>query len=343
MKAIAKVRAAPGADLIDVDEPSVKRGHVKVRVMRTSVCGTDFHIYNWDEWSAKRIQPPRIIGHEMCGVIEEVGPGVADRKVGDYVASESHIVCGQCMQCRRKQGHVCSNTRILGVDVDGIFAPYVVVPAANARPTPTAVPPEVATIQDPLGNAIHTALSGPVYDRTILVTGCGPIGLFAIAVCKAKGARKVIATEVSEYRLGLAETMGADALLNPKSDDIEGAVRKLTRDGGVDGVLEMSGHPTALHQAVRLVRPGGRISLLGIFPATSLDVNMNDIIFKGLDVHGVVGRRLWDTWDQMFELLHHGLDVRPAITHTFHYTEFGEAMELIRKGECGKVVFHVND
>ncbi len=343
MQAIAKVRPEPGADLINVDEPHVKPGHVKVRVMRTSVCGTDVHIYKWDEWSARRIQPPRIIGHEMCGVVEEVGKGVFDRKPGDYVASESHIVCGHCVQCRRKQAHVCQNTRILGVDVDGVFAPYVVIPAENARPTSRSVPPEVATVQDPLGNAVHTALAGPLYDRSVLVTGCGPIGLFAIGICKAKGARRVIATEVSPYRLNLAAAMGADLLLNPKRDDVAKAVLKETRGVGVDAVLEMSGHPASLHQAIHLVRSGGRISMLGIFPTESLDVDFNEIIFKGIEIQGIVGRKLWDTWDRMYELLLHGLDVTPAITHTFHYTEFSSAMELIQRGECGKVVFHVSD
>ncbi|MEI6513734.1 MAG: L-threonine 3-dehydrogenase [bacterium] len=344
MQAIAKVERAPGAQLIEVNSPEIKPGHVRVKVLRTSVCGTDFHIFNWDEWSQGRIHPPRILGHEMCGIITEVGEGVSERKVGDYVASESHIVCGKCVQCLAGQGHVCKNTLILGVDVDGVFAPDIVIPEANARLTDTSVSPEIASIQDPLGNAIHAALATPLEGRTVLVMGCGPIGLFAIAVCKAMGAKQTIAVEVSPYRLNLAEAMGANVLLNPKNDNIEKTVLEYTGGIGVDVVLEMSGHPSSLNQAINLVRSGGRLSLFGIYPKSEIEVNLNEIIFKGLLIQGTVGRKLYETWDQMHELLSSGkLNVAPVITHTLHYTEFAEGMELIRSGNCGKLVFHVAD
>ncbi len=342
VKAIAKTQPAPGCDLIDVPEPSVTPGTVKVRVQRTSICGTDYHIWKWDPWAAGRIRPPRVIGHEWCGIVEEVGEGVERVRVGDFVAGESHIVCGECVQCRAGQGHVCANTRIIGVDIDGCFAPWLVVPEANARVTDTTVPPEVATVQDPLGNAVHTTLAGPIEGRSVLVLGMGPIGLFSVAIAKACGSDKVIVTEVSDYRLAMAEAVGADLLLNPTRDDVVKQVYDATGGVGVDVALEMSGHPQAFEQAVECTRAGGRISMLGIFPM-NLTVDMDKVIFKGLELQGIVGRRLWETWDQMGELLSSGrLDIRSVITHHLHYTEFDKAMELITKGECGKVVFTVD-
>jgi threonine 3-dehydrogenase len=343
MKAICKTRPAPGAELCEVEEPKLKAGHVLVRVLRTSVCGTDVHIYRWDPWAQSRLKPPLITGHEFCGIIEELGEDVEGLKVGDYVAGESHIICGHCLQCRLGQGHVCQNTRILGVDVNGCFAPYVVIPAANAQKTDRRIPPEVATVQDPLGNAVHTALSGPIAGATVLVTGCGPIGLFSIGVAKACAASKVIVTEVSPLRLQLAEAMGADVRLNPMQDDVLNVIQTETEERGVDVALEMSGHPSQLAIITRAIRPGGRISLLGIFSDT-VQTDLNALIFKGVEIDCIVGRRLYQTWETMQHLLLSGqLDVRPAITHQFHYTEFNRAMELIQKGECGKVVFHVGD
>lgn len=338
VKAIAKVRPEPGVELIDAPEPQVQPGTVKIQLEAASVCGTDLHIYSWDPWAASRILPPRIIGHEFCGTIVEVGEGVTDRKVGDFVASESHVVCGRCLQCRRGQGHVCANTKILGVDIDGGFAPYVVIPKDNARPTPRDIRAGIACFQDALGNGVHTALSGPVEDCSILITGLGPIGLFAAAVCRAMGAAKVVGTEVSDYRLQLAEKIGLDAVLNPKTDDLDTELGRIA-PGGFDGVLEMSGHPSQLALAVRQVRPGGRISLLGVFGDNEQCVRVNDLVFKGVDVHGIVGRRLYETWDQMQCLLAKGLDVSPVVTHELPYTDFAHAMELMKKGEAGKVVF----
>jgi len=339
VRAIAKVRPEPGAEIIEVDEPEAGPGQVKIRLEAASVCGTDLHIYSWDPWAASRIHPPRIIGHEFCGTIVEIGEGVTERKIGDFVASESHIVCGHCRQCRSGHAHVCVNTKILGVDVDGGFAPYVVVPWANAHLTPRSVPPMIAAFQDALGNAVHTALAGPVKDQIILITGMGPIGLFAASVCKAAGAARVIATEVSPYRIDLAEKVGVDYVLSPLKDDLPKRIEELA-PGGVDATLEMSGHASALELAVRMTRPGGRISLLGLYQDSMQCVDVNAIIFKGIDFQGIVGRRLPGTWQQMGDLLAGGkLNLEPVITHRMHYTEFQGAMELMRAGQAGKVVF----
>lgn len=339
VRAIAKVRAEPGVEIIEVDEPAAGPGQVKIRLEAASVCGTDLHIYSWDPWAASRIQPPRIIGHEFCGTVVEVGSNVKDRKVGDFVASESHIVCGHCRQCLSGQAHVCVNTKILGVDVDGGFAPYVVVPEANAHLTPRSVPPMIAAFQDALGNAVHTAMAGPLKDQIVLITGMGPIGLFAATVSKAAGAARVIATEVSPYRIGLAEKIGVDYVLSPLKEDLEARIAELA-PGGVDVTLEMSGHASALDLAVSVTRPGGRISLLGVYQESRQCVDVNALIFKGIDLQGIVGRRLPETWRQMGELLAGGkLNLEPVITHKMHYTEFHEAMELMRAGQAGKVVF----
>ena len=339
MRAIAKVRPEPGVTIIDAPEPQIQPGSVKIKLEAASVCGTDLHIYKWDPWSASRIVPPRIIGHEFCGTIVEVGEGVTDRNVGDFVSSESHIVCNHCLQCKHGQGHVCVNTRILGVDVDGGFAEFVVIPAQNARPTDRSIPKEIACFQDALGNAVHTALAGPVKNRTILITGMGPIGLFAATICQAMGAAKVVATEVSPYRIDLAHQIGLEDVLDPRRPDIDGVLQKLV-PGGFDATLEMSGHPTQLELAVRHTRPGGRISMLGVYPQSIQPIDLNAVIFKGIDLQGIVGRRLWETWDQMGELLKGGkLNLRPVITHQLHYTELSRAMELMKDGQAGKVVF----
>lgn len=339
MKAIAKVRPEPGVEIIEAPEPTVQPGTVKIKLEAASVCGTDLHIYNWDPWAASRIHPPRIIGHEFCGTIVELGEGVTDRKVGDFVSSESHIVCGRCRQCLEGQGHVCVNTRILGVDVDGGFAEFVVIPKDNARPTDRSIPKQIAAFQDALGNAVHTAMAGPIEGQTILITGMGPIGLFAVNICRALGAAKVVVTEVSPYRIDLAKQMHADHVLDPRAANIDAQLHEIA-PGGFDGTLEMSGHPSQLSLAVRHTRPGGRISLLGVYNDNVQPVDINQVIFKGLLVEGIVGRRIWKTWEQMDGLLKCGkLDLWPVITHQMHYTEFKEAMELMKAGKAGKVVF----
>lgn len=312
---------------------------VKIKLEAASVCGTDLHIYKWDPWAASRIKPPRIIGHEFCGTIVEVGDGVASSRIGEFVSSESHIACWKCRACLDGKAHACSNTTILGVDIDGGFAPYVVIPEQNARLTSREIPPRLACFQDALGNAVHTVTSGPVLGRDILITGMGPIGLFAATVCKALGAKQVIATEVSPYRIDLAEKVGVDSILNPLDGPVLPKVLERCPEG-VDACLEMSGHPSSLDLAVNAVRPGGRISCLGVYGESPLPVPMNEVIFKGLDIHGIVGRKLWETWHEMSEL-HASKKLRldPVITHEMHYTEFQKAMEMMSAGKAGKVVF----
>ena len=341
MQAIVKTHSGPGAQICEVPEAAIARpDQIKVRVQATSICGTDYHIYIWDRWSANRVKPPRIMGHEFAGEVVEIGAQVESLRVGDYVSGESHWVCGHCQQCLMNERHVCANTRILGVDVDGCFAPYVVVPAASAWKNDRSVPPEFACIQDPLGNAVHATLSGEVIGRSVAVLGCGPIGIFAIAVAKAAGAATVYATDTRPYRLDLANRLGADVTVNVLEADAEALILDQTRGQGVDVVLEMSGAPSAIRQAMRICRRGGRVSLMGI-PAQPVELDMaEDMIFKGLTVHCIVGRRLYETWDTMRSLLASGrLNIAPAITHRLPFAEFEHGMDLMRDGMCGKVVF----
>ena len=339
MRAISKVRPEPGVEIVDVREPSAGPGEVKIRLEAASVCGTDLHIWKWDAWSANRIKPPRVIGHEFCGTIVELGEGVEGLEVGQFVASESHAVCGHCRQCRSGQAEVCVNTRILGVDIDGGFAPFAVMPANCAMPTDRAVPPHLAAFQDALGNAVHTVSDGPVEDQTILITGMGPIGLFAVTVAKAMGAARVVATEVSPYRIELAHAVGVDRVIDPSKEDAAAELEK-EFPGGVDATLEMSGNPASLALAIQATRPGGRISCLGIYREAQQTIDMNAVIFKGLRIQGIVGRRLPQTWDLMRKLHASGkLNLDPVITHRMHYTDFEKAMELMSGGKAGKVVF----
>ncbi|OYT71748.1 MAG: L-threonine 3-dehydrogenase [Armatimonadetes bacterium JP3_11] len=340
MKAICKTQPGVGLAVRDVPEPSLGRREVLVRVTRSSICGTDLHIYQWDAWASGRLKPPVIVGHEFCGVVVAVGDEVEHVQVGEFVAAESHIVCGHCKLCRLGQAHVCLNTRILGVDVDGGFAPYVAIPAMNACKTDPALPPEVATVQEPLGNAVHTVAAADVRGATVLITGCGAIGLFSIAVAKALGATRVIATEVRPYRAELATRMGADAVLNPTTDDVLGYVRRISDGLGVDVALEMSGHPASIELITQAIRPGGEVSLLGLF-SQPVKLDLNALIFKGVAVHAIVGRRLFQTWEVMQSLLLSGqLDVRPAITHVLPWHDYEHAFELMASGQSGKIVLN---
>jgi threonine 3-dehydrogenase len=343
LKAIVKTEPAPGATLIQVPEPRITRSdQVRIKVEATSICGTDFHVYSWDAWSSQRVKTPRVMGHEFSGVVVETGAEVQQLKPGDRVSGESHWVCGFCLQCRAGQKHVCENTRILGVDVDGCFAEHVVVPEASAWKNDHSLPPEITCIQDPLGNAVHATLSGEIAGKSVAVLGCGPIGIFAVAVAQACGASRVYATDTKPYRLDLATKLGADAAVNAMEQDVEAFIKDATGGKGVDVVLEMSGAPVAIRQAMRICRPGGRVSLMGI-PAQKVELDMaEDMIFKGLTIHCIVGRRLYETWDTMRALLSSGkLDVRPAITHQLAFEDYDRGMDLMRDGLCGKLVFRL--
>ncbi|HTO90480.1 MAG TPA: L-threonine 3-dehydrogenase [Candidatus Sulfotelmatobacter sp.] len=339
MKAVVKARAGPGLEIRDVPVPTVGPGQILLRVLRAGVCGTDLHIWEWDAWSQGRMRPPVTVGHEFVGEVVELGEGVTELKVGDRVSCESHIVCGHCIACRTGHAHVCENTRILGVDVNGGWAEFVAVPASNAWQAPTNVPIEVQGIMEPLGNAVHTAFAGELSACRIAVTGCGPIGLFAVGVAKAAGAAQVIASDVSPYRLELARKMNADAVIDPSKQDFVERVRELTGGRMLDGVLEMSGNAGAIRDALRALRSGGRLSQLGLIGAPlALDWTQL-LIFKGITVHGIIGRRMYQTWYQMDGLLRSGrLDVRPAITHVMPMDQVEDAIRLLRSGQAGKVV-----
>jgi threonine 3-dehydrogenase len=340
MKALVKTSPAPGLELKEMPVPRPGVGEVVVRVKATSLCGTDAHIFEWDQWARNRIQTPRIIGHELCGEVSEVGTGVNSVTVGDYVAAESHFACGRCFQCRTGQAHVCKNYKILGVDVDGCFAEYVRLPEQVLWKTAPDLTPELACLQEPLGNAVHAALVEDLSGHTVLITGCGPSGLFAAAVARKAGAAQIIGTDISDYRLSLAKLIGVDHALNVRTDSEEAvasAIQAITRRDGVDTVLEMSGDPSALRLALRSVKNGGRISLFGI-PTAAIPFDLNEIIFKGIRLYGITGRRLFDTWYRMAGMLKGGLDIRPVITHTFRLEDYARGFDLIKSGLCGKVI-----
>ncbi|HEX9284668.1 MAG TPA: L-threonine 3-dehydrogenase [Nitrospirales bacterium] len=336
MRALVKTRPASGLELLDVPKPVAGSGEVVVRVMATSLCGTDNHIYRWDEWAQGRIHPPRIIGHELCGEVVETGPGVAAVAVGDYVAAESHITCGLCFQCRTGNAHVCKKYRILGIDEDGSYAEFVRLPERVLWKTSREIPPELACLQEPLGNSVHAALVEDITGQAVLITGCGPTGLFAAAVARTAGAGLIIASDVSDYRLGLAKQLGADYTINPARD--ADLISRVTGGEGVDVALEMSGNPTAIHKCFQSVRNGGRVTLFGI-PEAPVSFDMtNEIIFKGIRVYGVTGRRLFQTWYRLAGLFKAGLDIRPVVTHVLPLEKFAEGFDLVAKGQCGKVV-----
>jgi len=339
MKALVKTERAPGLQLKEVEIPSYSKDEVLIKIQATSICGTDYHIYSWDEFSQNRVNPPLIAGHEFVGEIVEKGDDVAGFEVGDVVTAETHIVCNVCPQCRENERHVCTDTKIIGVDIDGCFAEYIALPAENLWPTDPDLDIGVASSQEPLGNAVHTALEGPVAGMRIAVTGCGPIGLMSIPVLKQCGARQVIATEVNPYRIDLAEKVGADVVINAAEEDVVQRVHEVTDGIGVDGVLEMSGAAVAMDQACKIVRQGGRVSLLGV-PSENevcLDIG-NDVVFKGIDLQGIVGRKMWETWRQMSGLLEGDLDVEDIITHRLPLEDYEEGMKLMETGECGKVI-----
>ncbi len=339
MKAIVKAAAGPGAEVREVPVPTPGRGEVLLRVLRAGVCGTDLHIWNWDRWSESRVKPPVTLGHEFVGEVVECGEDVSNVRSGDFVSCESHVVCGTCLACRTGAGHVCEKTRILGVDINGGFAEFVAVPAVNAWHIPAGVPLEVAAVMEPCGNAVHTAFAGPLSGCNIAVTGCGPIGLFAIGVARAAGAARVFATDVSPYRLDLARQMHADAVIDVSKEDMVARCLELTGGRGLDGVLEMSGNPRAVRDGLAALRMGGRMSMLGL-PTEPFDLDWNRlVIFKGITLHGIIGRRMYDTWYQLDQLLGSGrLDLRPAITHVMEMARFDEAIALLREGRAGKVV-----
>lgn len=344
MRAIAKERPEPGLELTERPKPDIRPDEVLVRVKRAGICGTDVHIFNWDEWARSRIRPPVVLGHEFVGVVAEVGSLVEGVTAGDVVSAEGHVTCGVCEHCRAGEAHVCRNTRIIGIDRDGAFADYVAVPATNVVPVPDGIPLDHAAAFDPLGNAFHTVLSADVAGRAVAIIGCGPIGLFAVGIARAAGAARVIAIEVMDHRLEMAREMGAHLLLNPGSDDVPAAVADATDGYGADVVCEMSGHPDGVRQAVRICRNAGRVQLLGL-PRDEVALDLaDDVIFKGLTLYGVIGRRMYQTWIQMRDFLASGLlDISPVITHRVGLEDFETGLSAIQSGEAGKVILYIDE
>lgn len=339
MLALVKARAAAGAEIQTIPVPAIGPREVLVRVHTASICGTDLHIYDWDAWAQGRIKPPLTFGHEFCGHIEKVGAEVEGLKPGEFVSADMHVFCGHCFQCRSGEAHICQSVKILGVDAPGCFAEFVKIPAANIVPLAAGISTDYGAILDPLGNAVHTVLAGPVAGRSVAVVGCGPIGLMAVAVARACGAGPVFAIEINEFRRGLAKQLQADFVLDPRAGDVAGLVRQHTQGGGVDAALEFSGHPDGIHSAFKLARPGGRVSLLGI-PSKPVEMDLTgDIIFKGLNVQGINGRRLFDTWHQMIGLLGSGrLPLEPLFTDRLPLTDFQVGVDRLKKGVAAKVL-----
>jgi threonine 3-dehydrogenase len=339
MKAVVKTRAGAGLELHEVPIPEIGPHEVLIKTRAMSICGTDLHILNWDPWAAKRLKPPLIIGHEFCGDIVAVGKDVTSVQVGDFVSGESHIVCGVCNLCRTGNAHICRNTQIIGVDRDGCFAEYIALPAENAWGAPPEMPAEIAALQENFGNAVHTALATPVAARKVLVTGCGPVGLMAILVVRAAGARAIYATDVSDYRLQLAKKLGTLLAINPTTENTVGIIRDATDGEGVDVLLEMSGAPSAIRDGFDLLKKGGAAVLLGL-PSKPFEFDLaNLLIMKGITAYGIAGRKLWETWYEARGLLRGGaVDLTPIVTHKFKLEEFEKAFATMASGESGKVV-----
>ena len=337
MRALYKAAAGPGLELTDRPEPAAGPGEVKIRVRRTGICGTDLHIDSWDDWAASAIDAPLVPGHEFCGEVVAVGPGVRDVAVGDQVSGEGHVVCGTCRNCRAGRRHLCIRTSSVGVNRDGAFAEYVVMPESNVWVHHTPIDPDLGAIFDPFGNAVHTALSFPLVGEDVLITGAGPIGLMAAAVCRHVGARYVVITDVSPYRLDLARRMGVDLALDVRTETIASAQKQLGMVEGFDVALEMSGHPSALPEVITNLNHGGRIAMLGL-PAQPIQIDWAKVVTHMITIKGIYGREMYETWYAMSALLTAGLQIGEVITHRFPATEWEAAFAAARSGQCGKVV-----
>ncbi len=337
MDALVKKYPKEGLWLEKVEKPKLKYGEVMIKIRKTSICGTDIHIYNWDQWSQQTIPVPMTIGHEFVGEIVELGQGVVDLKVGDIVSGEGHIVCGKCRNCLAGRRHLCRNTLGVGVNREGIFSEYVALPASNIWLPLGNIEDDLLSIFDPLGNAVHTALSFDVLGEDVLITGAGPIGAMAAAVAKHAGARFVVVTDVNPYRLDLAKKMGADRVVNVAKENLIDVVKELDMKEGFDVGLEMSGNGSAFNDMISLMIHGGKIAMLGI-QGENTCIDWNKVVFSSLQIKGIYGREMYETWYKMNAMLQSGLDIRPVITHHFHYTDFIEAFELMKSGDTGKVI-----
>ncbi|TAK53834.1 MAG: L-threonine 3-dehydrogenase [Gammaproteobacteria bacterium] len=337
MKALIKSRREPGIWMGRLPRPVVGHNDVLIRMRKTAICGTDIHIYRWDDWAARTVPVPMQVGHEYCGEIVEIGSEVRGLAPGDRVSGEGHITCGHCRNCRAGRRHLCRNTRGVGVDRPGCFADYLALPAANVFRLPEAISDDIAAILDPLGNATHAALSFDLVGEDVLITGAGPIGCLAVAIARYAGARHVVITDVNDYRLDLARRMGATRALDVRSESIDGAMRDLGMEEGFDVGLEMSGNPGAFRDLLRVMHHGGRVALLGIPPA-EVAIDWNEVVFKGLVIKGIYGREMFETWYKMAAMLQSGLDVAPVITHRYPVADYRAAFETMASGRSGKVI-----
>ena len=337
MKALVKHSPKEGIWMEDVPDPKCGPGEVRIRITHTAICGTDKHIFEWDEWAQNNLKLPLIVGHEFCGIIDEVGPHITHYKVGDRVSGEGHITCGNCRNCRAGKKHLCPETIGVGVHRDGAFAEYLVIPESNVWPLHEDIPSEIAAFFDPLGNAVHTALAFNITGEDILICGAGPIGMMAAAICKFSGSRNIVVTDINDYRLNLAKDLGASRTVNPRKEDIGTVFEELGISHGFDVGLEMSGNPEAFNQMISLMYNGGNIALLGLLP-NSTKVDWNKVIFKGLNIKGIYGREMYDTWYKMTQMIRSGLSVSKVLTHHFKIDDFQKAFKVIESGNCGKVV-----
>ena len=337
MKALVKAKREPGLWMEDVPEPEVGPHEVLIKIRKTAICGTDIHIYNWDEWSQKTIPVPMTVGHEFVGEIAAVGEDVEDFKPGDRVSGEGHITCGHCRNCLAGKRHLCRNTVGVGVNRPGSFAEYLAIPASNVYPLPDTLSDDLGAILDPLGNAAHTALSFDLIGEDVLITGAGPIGIMAVAIARRVGARHIVITDINDYRLELAAEMGATRAVNVGKKNIDAVMKELGMREGFDVGLEMSGNPAALRDLLRVMNHGGKVALLGIPPGETA-IDWNHVIFKGLIIKGVYGREMFETWYKMVALLQSGLDLSPILTHRFPVDDFTTGFEIMRSGRSGKVL-----
>jgi len=336
MRALVKTKPGRGLWMEEAEIPGIGINDVLIKIKKTAICGTDLHIYKWDEWSQKTIRTPMVIGHEYVGTIVETGSGVTDLSVGERVTGEGHISCGLCRNCRRGKRHVCENTVGVGVNRDGAFAEYLALPAANVIKVNPKIDDDIIAIFDPFGNATHTALSFPVTGEDILITGAGPIGIMAAAICRFAGARYVVITDINENRLELARRMGVTRAINPGTTKIADVVKDLGMVG-FDVGLEMSGSPVAFNDMIHAMYNGSKIALLGILPS-STQIQWDELIFKALHLKGIYGREMFETWYKMEQMVLSGLDIRPVITHHFPIGEYLKGFEIMEKGDCGKVI-----
>jgi threonine 3-dehydrogenase len=337
MKALVKAKAEPGIWMADVPEPTIGPNDVLIRMKKTAICGTDMHIWHWDEWAQRTIKVPMAVGHEYAGEIVDLGSEVRGLAIGDRVSGEGHITCGYCRNCRAGRRHLCRNTVGVGVNRPGCFAEYMSLPAANVFKLPPAIPDEIAAILDPFGNATHTALSFNLVGEDVLITGAGPIGIMAVAIARFVGSRHVVITDVNPYRLELARRMGASRALDVRSETLDAAMAELGMEEGFDVGLEMSGVPSAFREMLRTMHHGGSVALLGIMPKDT-GINWDEVIFKGLVMKGIYGREMFETWYKMASMLQSGLDIGEVITHRLPIADYRIGFETMASGHSGKVI-----